>query len=164
MLEKIDLFFNVHYVPIFTSPQFADAHSAIITFVSSRVMVSMMWYLGFHQSFHEQELICLEKHEKKLKKEKEKNKEKEVDKKSISLKASSSKSSTKKKSDNEYSNDEYCEDEEIGLFVRRYNKYIQKKGLSHSEINLINYNLVPVVAVKQQAKDWKYYFRDLSCP
>lgn len=64
---------------------------------------------------HEQELISLEKHEKKLKKDK--NKEKEVDKKSISLKASSSNCSTKEQSDSEVSNDECSDDEEMGLFV-----------------------------------------------
>lgn len=81
---------------------------------------------------HEKELIFLENHEKKLKKQKDKNKEKEVDKKSIAIKASSSESSTKEQSDSEDSNDEYSDDEEMGLFVRRYNNLINFRRKSSS--------------------------------
>lgn len=73
---------------------------------------------------HEQELIILEKHEKKFKKEMKK--EKEVEKKSISLVASSSKSLTKEQDDSETSDDECSGDEEMRIFVRRYYKYIKK--------------------------------------
>src|SRR3954466_6051918 len=76
-------------------------------------------------------------HEKRAKKEK--NMEKEVEKKAIDLKASSSKTSRQELKDNETSNDEEYDDEDMGLFVRRYNKYLKKNGAKHSNKGLINY-------------------------
>src|SRR3954467_8304350 len=69
---------------------------------------------------HEQDLMNLNKHEKKEKKEKSKD----TKKKAIALKASSSKSSTKDTCDSESSDKDDSPDEDMGLFVRRYNKYL----------------------------------------
>src|SRR3954470_2341235 len=86
---------------------------------------------------HEQHLKCLDMHEKRSKKEK--NMEKEVEKKSIALKASSSKTSIRELEDSDISDDEDSDEEEMGLFVRRYNKYLKKNGAKHSNKGLINY-------------------------
>src|SRR4051812_39401699 len=86
---------------------------------------------------HEQHLKCLDMHEKRAKKEK--NMEKEVEKKSNALKASSSKTSRQELEDSDTSNDEDSDDEKMGLFVRRYNKYLKKNGAKHSDKGLINY-------------------------
>lgn len=86
---------------------------------------------------HEQELICLEKHEKKIKKEN--NKKKEVDKKSIVLITFSSKSFTKEQDDSETSDKENLDDEEMRLFAKWYHKYIMRNEVKHSNNNLINF-------------------------
>ena len=86
---------------------------------------------------HQQELESLEKYENKSKKEK--NIDKEGEKKSIALMASSSKSSQKEQSDNDSSSDEDSDDEEMVLFVRRYNRFIRKNGIKHSDKNLIKF-------------------------
>jgi len=85
---------------------------------------------------HEQVLLSLEQHEKKEKKDKAKVSEK----KSIALKTSSSKSQAKEQSDYS-SSDEEEEDksEDMGLFVKRYNRYVRKNGIQHSEKNLVNF-------------------------
>ncbi|KAK2420445.1 rust resistance kinase Lr10 [Trifolium repens] len=83
---------------------------------------------------HEQVLNLLEKHEKGGKKEKHNEKEKEKDKRSIALKASTSKS--KKVEQMESSSSEDDSDEEMGLFVRRYNRYVRKNEIRHSDENL----------------------------
>lgn len=62
---------------------------------------------------HEKKLICLEKHEKNIKKEN--NKDMEVKKKSISFMASGYKSSTKEHDESGTSNKENLDDEEIGV-------------------------------------------------
>ena len=84
---------------------------------------------------HQQELESLEKYENKSKKEK--NKDREGEKKSIALMTSSSNSSTKEQDDNGSTSDENSDDEEMGLFVRRYNRFIRKNGIKHSDKNLI---------------------------
>src|SRR3954462_3113543 len=76
-------------------------------------------------------------HEKRAKKEK--NMEKEGEKKSIALKSSSSKTSSQELKDSDTSNYEDSDDEEMGMFVRRYNKYLKKNGAKHSNKGLINY-------------------------
>ncbi|XP_050895540.1 uncharacterized protein LOC127102179 [Lathyrus oleraceus] len=84
---------------------------------------------------HEQELICLEKHEKKIKKEKNK----EVENKSTALVASSSKSSTKEHDESRTSYNEKSDNEIMRFFVKRYHKYIKRNGVKHSDNNLINF-------------------------
>src|SRR3954468_24580978 len=84
---------------------------------------------------HEQDLMNPNKHEKHEKKEKSKD----TEKKSIALKASSSKSSTKDTCDSESSDEDESPDEDMGLFVRRYNKYLRKNEIKHSDNNLVDY-------------------------
>ncbi|KAK2356902.1 gag-protease polyprotein [Trifolium repens] len=84
---------------------------------------------------HEQVLNLLEKHEKGEKKEKHNEKEKEKDKRSIALKASKSKSKKVEKVESSSREDD-SDDEEMGLFVRRYNRYVRKNGIRHSDDNL----------------------------
>jgi hypothetical protein len=88
---------------------------------------------------HQQALESLEKYENKSKKEKEKKRDKEGEKKPIALVASSSKSSRKEQSDNDSSSDKDSDDEEMGLFVRRYNRFIRKNGVKHSDKNLMKF-------------------------
>ncbi|KAK2374793.1 gag-protease polyprotein [Trifolium repens] len=82
---------------------------------------------------HEQVLNLLEKHEKGEKKEKHNEKEKEKDKRSIALKASKSKKVEQVESS---SSEDDSDDEEMRLFVRRYNRYVRKNGIRHSDDNL----------------------------
>ncbi|KAK2445046.1 gag-protease polyprotein [Trifolium repens] len=86
---------------------------------------------------HEQVLNLLEKQEKSEKKGKhnDKDKEKEKDKRTIALKASKSKSKKVEHVESSSSEDD-SDDEEIELFVRRYNRYVRKKGIRHSDDNL----------------------------
>ncbi|KAK2435416.1 gag-protease polyprotein [Trifolium repens] len=84
---------------------------------------------------HEQVLNLLEKHEKGEKKEKHNEKEKEKDKRSIALKASKSKSKKVEQVESSSSEDD-SDDEEMGLFVRCYNRYVRKNGIRHSDDNL----------------------------
>ncbi|KAK2382949.1 putative mitochondrial protein [Trifolium repens] len=84
---------------------------------------------------HEQVLNLLEKHEKGEKNEKHNEKEKEKDKRSIALKASKSKSKKVEQVESSSSEDD-SDDEEMGLFVRRYNRYVRKNGIRHSDDNL----------------------------
>ena len=63
----------------------------------------------------------------------------EGEKKSIALMTSSSKSSTKEQDDNGSTSDENSNDEEMGLFVWRYNRFIRKNGIKHSDKNLISF-------------------------
>ena len=86
---------------------------------------------------HQQELQSLEKYKNKSKKER--NKDREGEKKSIALMTSSSKSSTKEQDDNGSTSDENSDDEEMGLFVWRYNRFIRKNGIKHSDKNLISF-------------------------
>lgn len=86
---------------------------------------------------HDQELICLEKREKNIKKSN--NKDKEVEKNSIALVASSSKYSTKKHDESGYSDKEKFDGEEMGLFVKWNHKYIKRNEVKHSDNNLINF-------------------------
>ncbi|KAK2354182.1 gag-protease polyprotein [Trifolium repens] len=94
---------------------------------------------------HEQVLNLLEKHEKSEKKgkhnDKDKEKEKEKDKRSIALKTSTSKSTKSKKVEHveSSSSEDDSDDEEMGLFVRRYNRYMRKNGIRHSDDNLKKY-------------------------
>ncbi|KAK2403332.1 gag-protease polyprotein [Trifolium repens] len=89
---------------------------------------------------HEQVLNLLEKHEKSEKKGKhnDKDKEKEKDKRFIALKTSTSKSTKSKKVEQveSSSSEDDSDDEEMELFVRRYNRYVRKKGIRHSDDNL----------------------------
>ena len=62
-----------------------------------------------------------------------------MEKKSITLKASSSKSSTSILCESESSDDDDSPDEDMGLFVRKYNRFLWKKEIQHSDKNLINY-------------------------
>ncbi|KAK2422441.1 gag-protease polyprotein [Trifolium repens] len=84
---------------------------------------------------HEQVLNLLEKHEKSEKKGKHNDKEKENDKRTIALKASKSKSKKVEHVESSSSEDD-SDDEEMGLFVRRYNRYVRKNGIRHSDDNL----------------------------
>ncbi|KAK2422403.1 gag-protease polyprotein [Trifolium repens] len=84
---------------------------------------------------HEQVLNLLEKHEKCEKKEKHNEKEKQNDKRSIALKASKSKSKKVEQVESSSSEDD-SDDEEMRLFVRRYNRYVRKNGIRHSDDNL----------------------------
>ncbi|KAK2374883.1 hypothetical protein QL285_075815 [Trifolium repens] len=78
---------------------------------------------------HEQVLNLLEKQEKSEKKGKhnDKEKEKEKDKRSIALKTSTSKTTKSKKVEHveSSSSEDDSDDEEMGLFVRRYNRYVR---------------------------------------
>ena len=89
---------------------------------------------------HEQVLNLLEKQEKSEKKGKhnDKDKEKEKDKRTIALKASKSKSKKVEHVESSSSEDD-SDDEEMGLFVRRYNRYVRKNGIRHSDDNLKKY-------------------------
>ena len=89
---------------------------------------------------HEQVLNLLEKQEKSEKKGKhnDKDKEKEKDKRTIALKASKSKSKKVEHVESSSSEDN-SDDEEMGLFVRRYNRYVRKNGIRHSDENLKKY-------------------------
>ncbi|KAK2443470.1 rust resistance kinase Lr10 [Trifolium repens] len=89
---------------------------------------------------HEQVLNLLEKQEKSEKKGKhnDKDKEKEKDKRTIALKASKSKSKKVEHVESSSSEDD-SDDEEMGLFVRRYNRYVRKNGIRHSDENLKKY-------------------------
>ena len=69
---------------------------------------------------HEQELINLNKHEKKEKKEKSRD----MEKKSIALKASSSKSSTNDSCGSDSGDDDESLNEDMGLFVRKYHRFL----------------------------------------
>ena len=84
---------------------------------------------------HAQELINLNIHEKKEKKEKPKD----TEKKSIALKALSSKSSTNNSCVSDSSDDDESSSEDMGLFVRKYHRYLRKNEVQHSDKNLINY-------------------------
>lgn len=77
---------------------------------------------------HEQELTCMEKHEKEHEKEmkKEKGKDNKENNKSSALNTSSSKSSYNEKSDCESRDDKNFDDEDMRLFVKRYQGYIRK--------------------------------------
>ncbi|KAK2430292.1 gag-protease polyprotein [Trifolium repens] len=89
----------------------------------------------------EQVLNLLEKHEKNEKKVKHNDKEKEKDKRSITLKISTSKSTKSKRIEHveSSSSEDDSDDEEMGLFVRRYNRYVKKNGIRHSDENLKKY-------------------------
>ncbi|KAK2444675.1 gag-protease polyprotein [Trifolium repens] len=89
---------------------------------------------------HEQVLNLLEKQEKSEKKGKhnDKEKEKEKDKRTIALKTSKSKSKKVEHVESSSSEDD-SDDEEMGLFVRRYNRYVRKNGIRHSDENLKKY-------------------------
>ncbi|KAK2421404.1 gag-protease polyprotein [Trifolium repens] len=87
---------------------------------------------------HEQVLNLLEKQEKSEKKGKHNDKDKEKDKRTIALKASKSKSKKVEHVESSSSEDD-SDDEEMGLFVRRYNRYVRKNGIRHSDENLIKF-------------------------
>ncbi|WJX13358.1 hypothetical protein P8452_03754 [Trifolium repens] len=89
---------------------------------------------------HEHVLNLLEKQEKSEKKGKhnDKDKEKEKDKRTIALKASKSKSKKVEHVESSSSEDD-SDDEEMRLFVRRYNRYVRKNGIKHSDENLKKY-------------------------
>lgn len=53
--------------------------------------------------------------------------------------ASRSNSSHKEQSDGDSSSDKDSDDEEMGLFVRRYNKFIRNNGIKHSDKNLMKF-------------------------
>ena len=53
--------------------------------------------------------------------------------------ASRSKSSHIEKNDSDSSSDKDSDDEEMGLFVRRYNRFIRKNGIKNFDKNLINF-------------------------
>jgi hypothetical protein len=56
----------------------------------------------------------------------------------IGLKASSSKENSSIKEDCD-SNEDSSNEEEMGVFVRIYNRYVKKNGMKHSDKNLINF-------------------------
>ncbi|XP_050908819.1 uncharacterized protein LOC127122544 [Lathyrus oleraceus] len=66
---------------------------------------------------------------------KEKGKDKKEVRKSISLKTSRSKSSNNVQSDCETRSDNDSDDEDKKLFVKRYNRYIWKNGVKHSDLD-----------------------------
>lgn len=84
---------------------------------------------------HEQEFTCLEKHEKEYenKVKKKKGRDKEEKKKSIALKISSSKSSNNEHSDCETKDDKDSDEEDMGLFIKKYNRYMWQQGNKYSE-------------------------------
>ncbi|KAK2422340.1 gag-protease polyprotein [Trifolium repens] len=87
---------------------------------------------------HEHVLNLLEKQEKSEKKGKHNDKDKEKDKRTIALKASKSKSKKVEQVESSSSEDD-SDDEEMGLFVRCYNRYVRKNGIKHSDENLKKY-------------------------
>ncbi|XP_050916570.1 uncharacterized protein LOC127131697 [Lathyrus oleraceus] len=90
---------------------------------------------------HEQELTCLEKDEKEYEKmmKKDKGKDKVEEKKSISLKTSSFKSSKNELSEYEERDDKISDDDDVRLFFNRYQRYIRKNKVKHSEGNLAKF-------------------------
>ena len=74
---------------------------------------------------HEQELSCLEKHEKR---KNEKGKDKEERKKSIALKTFTLRPSQDEQKDSEPKDDKDSDEEDMGLFIKRVNKYMSKNG------------------------------------
>jgi len=103
---------------------------------------------------HEQEIMNLEKHEKSQKKEK-KEKAKDTERKSIALKASSSKSSTNDTYESESSDDDKDSNEDTDLFVRRYNRYLRKNEVQHSDKNLVNYRRQSKFLNREEGKTTK---------
>jgi len=77
---------------------------------------------------HEHEIIRLKSSEEDLMKK---------EKKPIVLKTSSSKANLSKHGDSDSKNESPSE-EEMGLFVRHFNRHIQNNGLRHSNKNLGN--------------------------
>ncbi|XP_050896005.1 uncharacterized protein LOC127102702 [Lathyrus oleraceus] len=82
--------------------------------------------------------VIKEKHEKEYEKKmkKEKGKGKEEVNKSIALKPYSFKSSKNEASECEERDDNNSGDDDVGLFAKRYQRYIQKNKVKHSEGNL----------------------------
>src|SRR4051812_37756626 len=76
----------------------------------------------------------LNKHEKE-----KKEKSKDTENKSIALKASRSKSSTKDSRGSDSSDYGESPDEDMGLFIRKYNRYLRRNEIQHSDTNLIDY-------------------------
>ena len=61
---------------------------------------------------------------------------------SKSLKASNSKSSKDEHTnDNDSCDEEDSDDELMGLFMRRYNRYIWKNNVKHSDNNLVKFRI-----------------------
>jgi hypothetical protein len=79
-----------------------------------------------------QELVTLDKREKKIKKEKHIEKDK-----SKAPETTSTKSKGKEQDDGTSSDEDSYDSEDIKLFVQRYNKYIKRNGVEHSDKNLI---------------------------
>ncbi|XP_058766926.1 uncharacterized protein LOC131640543 [Vicia villosa] len=102
---------------------------------------------------HEQQLQSLENYENKSKKEK--NRDKEVEKKPLALKASSSKSSKIDKFDDDSTSDEDSDDEEMGLFVQRYNRYIRRNGIKHSDKNLAKFRRQSTKSKQEESKKYR---------
>jgi hypothetical protein len=67
---------------------------------------------------------------------KEKGKDKVEEKKSIALKTYSFKSSKNEPNKCEESDDKNSDDDDVGLFVKRYQRYIRKNKVKHSKGNL----------------------------
>jgi len=63
---------------------------------------------------------------------------KKKERKSIALNTTSS-ISTSLAQNNEVSDDDGINEEEMGMFVRRYNRYIKINGLKHNDKNLVNF-------------------------
>lgn len=82
---------------------------------------------------HEREIIRLRESE-----EAPKRKEKSKENKSIALRASSSKANNLEQQESD-TDDDSSNDEEMGLFVRRYNRYIRRNGLRHNDKNLMKF-------------------------
>ncbi|XP_050902541.1 uncharacterized protein LOC127114361 [Lathyrus oleraceus] len=110
-------------------------------------------------------LICLEKHENEHenKIKNEKGKYKEVEKKYIALKASSSKFSTNEQSDCETRDDKNFDDEDMGLFVKRYNRCIWKNGVKYSDKNIINFRRLSNSSKEDENKKGKLRSSCYNC-
>ena len=63
----------------------------------------------------------------------------DTEKKFIALRASSFKSSTIESSGSDSSDGDESLDEDLGLFVRKYNRYLRKNEIRHLDKNLIDY-------------------------
>ncbi|XP_050897150.1 uncharacterized protein LOC127103967 [Lathyrus oleraceus] len=97
--------------------------------------------------------MYLEKHEKSQKEKKEKAKD--IENKFIALKASSYKSSTNDTCESESSDDDKDMNEYMGLFVRRYNRYLRKNEVQHSDKNLVNYRGQSKFSNQEESKTTK---------
>ncbi|XP_050918880.1 uncharacterized protein LOC127136357 [Lathyrus oleraceus] len=92
---------------------------------------------------------------KKSQKKEKKEKAKDTENKSVALKASSFKSSTNDTCESESSDDYKDSNEDMGLFVRRYNRYLRKNEVQHSNKNLVNHRRQSKFSNQEESKTTK---------